>query len=1236
MQPGCGCQVGNPINAATGNKFQVENDFSAAPSTGLRLSRYYNSQDTTASPFGTSWHSTWHRGLTVNGIVVTVTRADGRVDTYTKNSSGVYASDPDVRDQLDPVPATGTQTGWQLLKADDSVETYTLAGLLSTITTRAGLVTTLTYDGNNHLTQVTGPFGHVLAFTYNANNNVATMITPVGGVYTYAYDAKGNLVSVTYPDATVRTYVYENTQFPNSLTGIIDENGNRFATWAYDLSGRAVSSQHAGGADLTTITYNSDGTVSVTDARGNVHGYSLVTQFGTVKPATLTGAQVQNAGGQAFTYDTNGFIASRTDWDGNVTTYTHDTRGNETSRVEASGTAVARTITTTWHPTFNLPTQVTEPNRTTTFTYDANGNLLAKAITAGTATRSVSFTYNASGQVLTATDPRGNVTRYAYDALGDLASITDALGHVTNITGYDGNGRPLTIVDPNGLTTTLTYDPRGRLTSRTAGTLRTAYTYDAAGNLIQFTRPDNSYLAASYDPAHRLTGIADAAGDKIAYTLDAASNRIMEQAFYPSGALGRTRSYAYDAVNRLSQMIGALGQTTSYAYDPQSNLTGVTDPLSHATGYAYDALNRLTGATDANSGITSYGYDANDHLTSVTDPRGLQTAYSWDGLDDQLQLASPDTGITSRTFDAAGNVASSTDARGNTTTYSYDALNRRTAAAFADGTSAIWQYDQGAYAIGRLSMITDVSGSTGYSYDINGHVTQKRQAIGSVTLTTTYGYDAGGRLASVTYPSGKQAVYSYDAAGRMAGATVGGQTLVKGVTYVPFGMVSGWTAGNGAAYQRTVDLDGRIAGLALPAGDTIALTYDAASRITGMTETGLPAKAYGYDALNRLTGYKRGAVTQTYSYDANGNRTANARNGTTPFSLTYTNDTASNRLLSIGGTFNGTARKESFAYDANGNMDTYSSPAADYSFAYDARNRLTTYSVGALGTTYQINGLGQRVSQVTAPAVLFAYDEAGHQIGKYDGRGGLLWETVWIGDLPVGEFGPLEQRYIAPDHLGAPHQITNASSKVVWSWNHGPFGQGVPTGTLDYELRFPGQFFDEKTKLHYNYFRDYDPRLGRYLESDPIGLVGGINTYVFGNPVLATDQSGLDQSQCSYYDQMCEQSHRQSTYYCDTAPLMCNHPYVSPFLLLGVPLLGVPQDKVNQIRSCLIEQDKKASQDPQKISSFCDSNGNNCYSAPTDQTINDYHNFCYEQCGVAPWRYPGVTPLGIPLGNGQP
>ena len=200
-------------------------------------------------------------------------------------------------------------------------------------------------------------------------------------------------------------------------------------------------------------------------------------------------------------------------------------------------------------------------------------------------------------------------------------------------------------------------------------------------------------------------------------------------------------------------------------------------------------------------------------------------------------------------------------------------------------------------------------------------------------------------------------------------------------------------------------------------------------------------------------------------------------------------------------------------------MLSHGSPFGDYSFTYDARNRRVITYLGAIPTIDTINGLGQRTAQVVDGTQLFgaarhfAYDEAGHLTGSYNERGEVIDETVWLNDLPVAVVSRGEPLYIAPDHLGAPHQITNAGGQIAWQWDHDPFGNGLPTGRLTYNLRFPGQYYDQNAKLHYNYFRDYDPAKGRYIESDPIGLAGGVNTYgyVGQNPVQWTDPLGLNQ-----------------------------------------------------------------------------------------------------------------------------
>ena len=156
---------------------------------------------------------------------------------------------------------------------------------------------------------------------------------------------------------------------------------------------------------------------------------------------------------------------------------------------------------------------------------------------------------------------------------------------------------------------------------------------------------------------------------------------------------------------------------------------------------------------------------------------------------------------------------------------------------------------------------------------------------------------------------------------------------------------------------------------------------------------------------------------------------------------------------------------------------------------------------------------GQRVAKSVSDASSeeFVYDKAGRLIGEYDGTGNVIEETVWLGNLPVSVRNPRGQYYVNPDYLGAPQSITDKNDNTVWKWDHDPFGNGQPIGTITYNVRFPGQYYDAETGLFYNYFRDYNPAIGRYVQSDPIGLRGGVNTYAYvgGNPVSGFDPNGI-------------------------------------------------------------------------------------------------------------------------------
>jgi YD repeat-containing protein len=1035
--------VANPCNAGTGTKFQVETVFRSGAAALLVEQLSYNSR--LLSDAGSIWNGAYGKGwkghyerrvVVVSTGVALLERPDGRqIDFRPPSSGNVYVGDADVADRLERlVDGGGSTTGWKyVVAADDSTELYGPTGNLLSISDRAGSTQTLAYSDASMppaiapvpglLIGVSDPWGRAISYIYDNQKRIVRMTDPAGGNYDYAYDAAGNLASITFPDAKVRAYKYnepENTQstaLPNSLTGIIDENGARFATFKYDTQGRVVSSEHAGGAQKSALDYTSPGvSTTVTDALGVARSYGLTTLLWAVKGTGISGAACPTCGPPAQTHDANGNVASRTDWNGNQAIYAFDsTRNLEISRTEANGTPQQRTTSTEWHSTFRLPTQIVEPLRTTTNAYDADGAqcgargaLCSRTVQATSgATRTWTYTYNANGQVVTVNGPRSDVsdlTTYTYDAQGNVASITNAAGHVTSITAYNAHGQPLTIVDPNGMTTTLGYDARQRLTSRSSGGEVTSYDYDGVGQLTKLTLPDGSFLSYSYDAAHRLTGMADNLGNSIAYTLDAMGNRTLEQVFDPASALAQKRSRVYNSLNRLFQELGAQNQPTEYAYDDQSNVVSVKDPLSRVTANQYDALNRLKQVTDPALGVTQYGYNGLDALTQVTDPRSLVTGYTVDGLGNLTQQSSPDTGSTVSTYDAAGNLLTQTDAKGQVTTYTYDALNRVTLITFNDGSKQSYFYDQGANGIGRLMSISEtnpanqVTNQIAYAYDLHGRVASETRTVNGVQYLLSYTYDTAGRLSGLTYPSGRTVTYTSDGLGRVIQVTTTkdsqSQVVVSSVLYQPFGGVKGYTLGNSQVYSRGIDLDGRIASYTLGA-QSFGIGYDAASRITFISDFANPANAntYDYDSLDRLTQAVTPGTPYAYSYDAVGNRMSRAAGSSTD---TYAYSSSSNRIASVTPSA-GPVR--SFVFDANGSTTA----DGNNTYAYDTRGRMVqaTSSLGA--TTYQVNALGQRIRKTNSLGdTVFHYDTRGRLIAETDAAGGVKRELIYLGDIPVG------------------------------------------------------------------------------------------------------------------------------------------------------------------------------------------------------------------------------------------
>lgn len=1114
----CETSLGNPIDFSLGFKYQIETDYANGL---LAFKRYYRSDaDWYTNSVGIRWRHNYDRTIEVSGNRAHVTNEKGSVYIFESDAGGNWtpiATDHDVTATL-----ISTSTGYLYTTAEDTREKYDTSGKLIRVEARGGRSLDFTYDVTNRLIQVNDESGRSIDFSYNGSDSTILGITTPDGVFSYSYGLFGNLITVTKPDALTRTYHYENTSLANALTGITDEKGTRFATYGYDTQGRGILSEHAGGVENYSIAYNTDGSVTTTNPLGKQTTYHFETILGVRKVVSVEGhaSTYCAAANQAYTYDARGFVQSKTDWNGNQTRYVYDQRGLVTSMTEAAGSSAERTINYTYDTVYRLPTVINESGKVTSFSYDAQGRVMDMTITdSGTGqSRITAYTYHPNstdtqghtilGRLASINGPRtdvNDVTLFAYDAGFNLISITNALNHKTDILIRDAAGRPTLIKDSNGVNTAMIYDAMGRLTKMTRGTAATSYVYDQRGLLTKVTFPNGAFLNYVYDNARRLTQVSNS-NSKIVYTLDKAGNRIAEFYRDNTNAIHYQKNQQFDELSRLMQS-ASVNQSMQYSYDVNGNLTKITDGNFNNTLLTYDALDRLVRSTDALNGLTTSTLNDLDQATSITDPRDNATQYVYNAFGNLIQEISPDRGTTTYTVDLAGNTLKRTDARGIATNYKYDALNRLTNITYPSDASlnTTFAYDKATgcgISKGRLCSITNGTNITSYIYNALGYVTKVTDKRGSLNFITAYTYDAAGVLTKITLPSGRVITNTLNANKEInkVSATVAGVNvaLASGITYLPFGNIKALTYGNGLTLANTYNTAYQLTSRQIGSLMNDSYSYDAAGNIIVKS-----AASYDYDSLYRLLHENGSAGLYDYSYDAIGNRLTSSQNGT---NSTYNYPVENSKLNKIN--------TKTISYDAAGNIIS----DAERSYTIDAAGHIRTISVsGAVTGTYSYDSNNLRIRKtIGANTMHYIYGLNGLLQGEYDGAGQLIREYVYLNDEPLAQVNADQTvAYLHTDHLGTPRIASNNSATKVWEWNSDAFGNGTPTGALTVNLRFPGQYYDQESKLHYNWHRYYDPKTGRYITSDPIGLGGGLNLYAYamGNTIVFSDNKGLQVSE---------------------------------------------------------------------------------------------------------------------------
>ncbi|WDZ49525.1 RHS repeat protein [Acinetobacter vivianii] len=822
---------------------------------------------------------------------------------------------------------------------------------------------------------------------------------------------------------------------------------------------------------------------------------------------------------------------------------------------------------------FLTPTSIATPNITVNNVLNPRGQIVTQTLTStqsGSTSKVTSYVYDETttsknfARLLSVDGPRSGTAdkiTYSYDNFGNLASQSQTVNGAARTTqhlGYNSFGAPERTVNPTGLVNQFVYNADGTLKSQTTGVggttgaitgQITSYTYNALKQKISETSPDGEVTQFAYDLAGQLIQTTLPNGNRIQKNYYPVGIVSSEKSLTSAGVVA-AESYQYldskGFLSKTQQGNDPTRQYTTYSYDNNGNLLQTTSAEGVIEKWSYDALNRVISHTDGAGNIDTIGYDVNDNVILAKDALNAGTnPYSYRNGKILTQEMNSDYGTKTYSYNEADQLTQRLHGTRKCNYNNLDELGRN--GAFACNTSSgsaaneykiidNYTYDQSRF--GRLDKVsTGVTGydvDTLYSYDAYDRITQKGTvnqlfnryaAKTGQTLNVNYGYSMGGKNTSITLPSGRTVNYIYTAAGVLSGINLNGSALIRGISYDGANRISGWqwgTSGN-AVYTQSFNNDSSINTLINKDSGgavnySLAYAYDKDGRITQITRNNGTRDNYTYDNVDRLISEARTTGTAAtysigYTYDKNGNRTSLTATGqhmqpAASVSYTYTgNKLASLSKAGVGQTISHTANAElNFGtflptYDNGGRRKVDRSSAGYYYMNYNHKNERSFRDYV--------------VSNTVTVMTQFIYDEQSHLISEYD-KNGLVVEYVWLGDKPIaaiyGNGAATKIYYIISDGQNTPRRLVDSTNHaVVWAWDSTAFGLGNPTGSITFNLRFPGQYYDVGTNQFYNHNRFYNPELGRYMEADPIGLEGGLNPYTYAgsNPVMNTDATGL-------------------------------------------------------------------------------------------------------------------------------
>ncbi|GAA2215818.1 hypothetical protein GCM10009850_112860 [Nonomuraea monospora] len=883
------------------------------------------------------------------------------------------------------------------------------------------------------------------------------------------------------------------------LIAITDRNGNRIDL-RYTNDGILAEVAHCGGYHLDIETHAGlVVSIRLREARQTLIAYRYDEHRNLTEVINSSGLPLR------FSYDEHGRMTRWTDRIGTWYAYTYDEQGRcvegrgsdgifDTRISYADSFTAARDSLgheTTYH--HNDLLQVTQET-------DALGN-------------TTHYEWDPYDRLLAETDPLGRTTRYTYDSR-TLTAIIRPDGARRTFT-RDDLDLPGTITDFNGHEWRLTHDERGNLTADSGNT----YTYDVHGHLTSITNA----LGHTTTVENSLAGLPIAVTDPLG-----AVTRLDRDAFGRITAitdpLGNVTRQSWTVEGKPAGRTLPGGATEQWTHDPEGNLTEHLDPLGRTTRLDIGPFDLPVARTTPDGARIEFGYDTELRLTQVTNPLGLTWRY---------------------TYDSTGARTGETDFNDRTVTYRHDAAGRLVERVNGAGQAIQYKRD----VLGQVVEQRSGDRVTTFAYDLAGRLTHAanpetdlrlvRDDRGRITEEICDGrslvsvYDGAGRRVLRRTPSGAESTWQYDEAGQPAALHTAGQTMH--FAHDPAGRQTLRSFGADVSLIQDWDDDSRLRDETLRTARGRVLqrrtyTYGQDGGLTGIDDLLAGRRRYDLDPAGRVTALNGLNWTERYTYDPagqitdatwpsdgqTGGQTGGQTDGQGPRAHTGTQLRRAGHLR--------------YEYDAQGRVvlrrrKGLSAKPRTWHYAWDADDRLTDLvTPDGSRWRYVYDPLGRRVAKERLDGtdrVEFTWD--GFSLAEQSTAGrATVWEWEPAGVRPLTQAERVrdaDQEWIdrqfyaiTTDLAGTPSELIDAEGTLTWRARRTLWGSvaQVRSAGASCPLRFPGQYADEESGLHYNVFRYYDPASGRYTSSDPLGLSGGWNPYSYViNPETWLDPLGL-------------------------------------------------------------------------------------------------------------------------------